>query len=165
MPLNVSMKNESLYESSRQGDVERIRAFLESSSALNEPDPKTGMTLLHYACHGEQAKIVELLCMDPRQNINAQDNDGWTALHFAADRGSSEIVSNLIKIGANGTIADTFRKTPLHYVAGNGNYSVAQLMVTAFPQTRNMKSLSEKTPYDLALANHRDNVLGILDPR
>mmetsp|Transcript_33421 Transcript_33421/g.52255 ORF Transcript_33421/g.52255 Transcript_33421/m.52255 type:complete len:158 (-) Transcript_33421:8-481(-) len=146
----------SIYLSSQQGDVHRISAFLASSNSINDPNPANGMSILHYACFGNQLTILQLLCKDPRLHLNLQDSEGWTALHFAADRGLTEITSFLIAQGADGSVQDKLKKTPLHYSAANGHLKVTQMLLDSFPYTAHVESISGKTPYDLAMLRGQD---------
>lgn len=47
-------------------------------------------------------------------NINSKDEDGFTALHLAADRGHLEIVKLLIDAGADLDIKTDDEETALH---------------------------------------------------
>jgi ankyrin repeat protein len=57
-----------------------------------------GRTLLHHAViNGDFNALIELL--DYGSEKNAQDDNGWTALHFAAQNRHSTIVMELLKRG------------------------------------------------------------------
>jgi hypothetical protein len=51
-------------------------------------------------------------------NINAVNKCGSSALHYAAENGSSDLVDLLIKTGANPYLRDVWGRTPLHAATG-----------------------------------------------
>ena len=79
-------------------------------------------TKLHNAC-GEQGDLIEvmrLLCA-VCNNINAQNNWGNTALHFACLYGHSDIVKALMLKGADETITNDLKETPALVAEKNGH--------------------------------------------
>jgi ankyrin repeat protein len=48
-----------------------------------------------------------------RPDLDAQDKNGWTALHFAAQEGDAEVVELLIAAGASLNVRDKYGNTPL----------------------------------------------------
>ena len=46
-------------------------------------------------------------------DVNLQDDDGWTALHFAAQNFNEEIIKLLLDNGANPNLKDTYGNTPI----------------------------------------------------
>src|SRR5215510_10332222 len=58
--------------------------------------------------------------IDKRVDVNAVQADGTTALHWAVDRESVEIVRLLIRAGANVKAANRYGATPLWLAALNG---------------------------------------------
>ena len=74
---------------------------------------KTGITPLHKACFSTKrlAEILKLIYLDC-QNVNVQDNNGETPLHFACKLGNRDVVEALMLGGADETIANDELKTP-----------------------------------------------------
>ena len=63
--------------------------------------------------------------------IDREDMDGSTALHWASSRGGKigeELVSMLVKRGANPNRADNEGLTPLHIAANNGNLPAVKML-------------------------------------
>lgn len=56
-------------------------------------------------------------------NLGAQDEEGATALHFAAREGHTAIVDRLFLMGAEAAL-DHWGRTPLHDAAENGQLKV-----------------------------------------
>lgn len=75
------------------------------------PDPET---LHDWATQGDTEKVAAMLAT---ADVNARDESGCTPLHFAADRGSKEMVALLIAHGADINAVDEDGSTALHYAA------------------------------------------------
>ncbi|WP_067665904.1 ankyrin repeat domain-containing protein [Nocardia miyunensis] len=58
-----------------------------------------GRSLLHYAAlEGDLAEVERLLATE---DVNLPDSEGWTPLHFAANRGRPQVVERLLDAGAD----------------------------------------------------------------
>ena len=73
------------------------------------------VTPIMLACHTGNTLMVKTLCtMAVRLNIDAQDENGWTALHYAVYANAPEIISFLLNTwGANRNIRDYKRAKPI----------------------------------------------------
>jgi ankyrin repeat protein len=78
------------------------------------------MDFFDFAQTGNAEKITELLALvkedERRSFVNQHDHTDkeWTALHWAAFYGKSEVVEILIKNGADVNVIGKFRQSPLH---------------------------------------------------
>src|ERR1041385_4386595 len=61
--------------------------------------------------------------------IDARDREGRTALFYAVQAGDSEIVSHLIRLGANVNAQDKNLETPLHLAAREYRPEMAALLL------------------------------------
>nr|XP_014348184.1 PREDICTED: espin-like protein [Latimeria chalumnae] len=61
-------------------------------------------------------------------DLSAQDNEGATALHFAARAGHFRILERLLRMGAK-SITDYWGGTPLHDAAENGELECCQFLI------------------------------------
>src|SRR5262249_29184941 len=69
---------------------------------------------LHFAVNNGNLEIVQLILDDGNDSfIDAQINDGCTALHLAVLKGHFEIVEELLKRGADLNILNNDGNTPL----------------------------------------------------
>ena len=57
-------------------------------------------------------------------NVNATEADGFTALHWAAQRNDMQLVELLLGAGANAKASTRYNITPLYLAAVNGNGAV-----------------------------------------
>jgi|GEM_PF-861530 len=61
--------------------------------------------------------------------IDAADEDGKTALHWAADNAQADVARLVIALGADVHARDRLGRTPLHYAAAAGQLNVIELLL------------------------------------
>jgi hypothetical protein len=83
---------------------------------------------LHLAAWTKQPKLVKKLISNGAET-NAQDDSGWTPLHFSALVGCKDSVSLLLEHGANPTVRDNFLQTPLMVACKGGSVPVIDLLI------------------------------------
>ena len=66
---------------------------------------------------------------DKSTNINAQEEMGCTALHFAAFEGHTDLVRLLLQHDANVSVRDNNGRTALHFTAAKGYVKIAELLL------------------------------------
>jgi ankyrin repeat protein len=64
-------------------------------------------------------------------NLNTMSNDGYTALHKAAESGSCEIAQLLLDRGADASLANSEGNTPLKLAIKNKQDEVTKLLTPA----------------------------------
>jgi len=64
-------------------------------------------------------------------DVNAQEADGFTALHWAAQRNNSDLVDLLIAAGANVKSSSRYHVTPLYLACNNGNAAIVERLLKA----------------------------------
>jgi ankyrin repeat protein len=75
-----------------------------------------------------QSFISVLLRLDPRFDVNAQDIDGYTPLHFASAASESQTF-NLLRAGANLNAKSFNLRTPLHCAARARQSSIIAMLL------------------------------------
>ena len=85
-------------------------------------------TLLHKAC--ERSNVIEARKLVSRcfQLIDVQNNAGDTPLHIACRNGHSKTVETLMLAGANETITNDRRHTPLQLAKSRGYITLLRLL-------------------------------------
>jgi hypothetical protein len=86
-----------------------------------------GRTALHCACYLDSYDTAEIL-VRWKFPVDEQDNDGCTALHYAATNADKNTVELLLAAGADESICNALMKTPLDVATTN---SVRKLLLTA----------------------------------
>lgn len=96
-------------------DLQALRLMSKRHGALCAFLDRDGRNALMHAVLAEQSslEVVEFLLHQgcPPNHIDARQ--GWTALHFAAQAGKTEIASVLLESGADPNIQDAFGNSPL----------------------------------------------------
>jgi len=99
---------------------------------------------------GDRMKLLYLLDLLARGNkLDARDNVGSTALHYAAESGNADIAHVLIEARADVNALDKQGSTPLHYAAKMGHESVARALLK-FHADLNAVNSHGYTPYAMA---------------
>ncbi|CAG4944840.1 unnamed protein product [Colias eurytheme] len=97
---------------------------------LSEMDWERG--IWNAAFSGDKDKVLYLIdrAKNVSEVVNAQDNAGYTALHYAARNGHDDICKLLIAKGAQIDIQTKSGKaTPLHRAAAAGKLSTVKLLI------------------------------------
>lgn len=79
--------------------------------SLLDPKDMHGQNLLIKAVDGQQQQTIQLL-IDNSVDVNAQDNVGKTALHYAVEHDVPEIAERLVCADGNLNIKDNFGRIP-----------------------------------------------------
>ncbi|KAK0478251.1 acyl CoA binding protein-domain-containing protein [Armillaria novae-zelandiae] len=104
------------------------RGFGITVSSMAGPVEVVADDLHGLAVSNQIAKLAALVSGEPRPDLDAQDEYGYTALHLAADRGNTAIVKILLDHGANAILKDSdgFSASELARIAGHSD--VVQLL-------------------------------------
>ena len=96
-------------------------------------------------------------------DIGVAQGDGMTALHWAAERGDTELAQLLIYAGANvSAVTRIGLYTPLHLAAKSGNAAVAKAIIDAGADVNAKANPSGATPMHLAASAGSDAVINLL---
>ena len=112
-------------------------------------------------------KLLETLDGGSKTAIDAQDLEGWTALHYAVWNGLLYSTEALIQMGADVNVqARGRRSTPLHFAGGMGHLGVVQCLLShgANPLARDEDGW---TPSDVAarmMSSEMENQNGPVAP-
>ena len=75
-----------------------LAALLLGTLANVQATPEQDLQLIDAAKDGDLVKVKELIAAGA--DVNAKDDDGWTALMYAAEKGYTEIIEILKAAGA-----------------------------------------------------------------
>ncbi|MFK4087511.1 ankyrin repeat domain-containing protein [Kribbella sp. NPDC020789] len=95
---------------------------------MNESDPYLRTDLHYAALENDVARLAS--CLDEGCEVDAQDIQGFTALHLACQENATEAAGMLLDRGASLSVANRFGNTPLFVAVANskGNGELIPLL-------------------------------------
>jgi ankyrin repeat protein len=111
-------------------DIDDIEPLVRGGADINARNEE-GLTLLQMAVRDRMEDIAEILLrLGADVNLKAHQN-GYTALHYAADKGDEDLVSLLLTHKADPNITDRRKQSPLHIAADGGEEDIVKKLVAA----------------------------------
>jgi uncharacterized protein len=109
--------------------------------------------------HKDKQAVLSLL--KAHADVNAAQNDGATALHWAAYLEDADTVALLIRSGANVKAANNYGITPLSLASENGNAAIIQQLLKAGADPNGTVRAAE-TPLMLAARTGKVDAVNVL---
>ncbi|XP_052599245.1 ankyrin repeat domain-containing protein 55 isoform X1 [Peromyscus californicus insignis] len=137
------------------GWLEGCVSLLRNGAKHNIPD-KNGRLPLHAATAEPDVRLlIVLLQQSSPGEINHQDTEGMTPLHWAAFHNRPQHTQMLLKKGADPTLLDKDFKTALHWAAQSGNRVLCSIILSHHqgPSIINCDDESGKTCVHIAAAS------------
>ena len=116
----------SVHLSARHGDIEALDGWVKRNRANVHFRKKNRATPLHWAAETDQAEAAELL-LNHGADKTARTDGGWTPLHSAAAKGSTNVIMLLLKRRA-AVNAISQSGTPLDFAKGYRQPEAAALL-------------------------------------
>ncbi|KAH9087605.1 hypothetical protein LEN26_019938 [Aphanomyces euteiches] len=147
--------------------------LLSRGASVNKPDME-GQLPLHWAARFKYIDMLKLH-LDYEAKVNAQcrvslkidhnqanfQQKGYTALHWASDRGHFQIVRELLARGADDNIRDKFGETPLKLASNNGNLDIFELLFNAKAEANLAKKVEAPMSVQQAIESIRSEMTDI----
>ena len=129
------------------GSFAAVKVLLDKNSI----DSRYGRTPLHWAVWRGEEVAVELL-LQKDVNVEAQGNDGLSALHLAAGSGCDSTIEFLgQRLGADINARTKGGQTALHLACAGGYDSTAQLLIREFKADKSLRDNVSKTALQLLI--------------
>lgn len=154
--------------------LDALRPVIEAGADLNARNAQ-GCTALMLACRVDEevkkipASSQALLeaakaLLKAGACVDLVDNDGRSALHYAAYLGSTEIVEMLLSKGSLSTLnlPDNDRKMPLTVAVEFDHPEAVSLLLSAGASQRDVKGADTPCPFRLAVVKRHEKALRIL---
>ena len=122
------MEHTNLHFAAENGHRGAVSFLLRGGAVVNAKDT-AGNTPLFSACRGGHEEVVCTLLEANGAEINARNHRGWTALHLAAVKGHTGVVSILVDRGAEVNAESTKGWTPLLVASGSGHAGVVSTLL------------------------------------
>lgn len=126
--LSNSVLGGDILGAAERGELDSVRALLESDPQLLNVIDQGGYTPLHKAAYNGHVEIVEYL-ISKGADLNALSNSGSTPLHGAAFHGHPDAVRALIEKGAEIDIKNNGGYTPFLGACAGGRFDAASLLI------------------------------------
>nr|XP_033813554.1 ankyrin repeat domain-containing protein 55 [Geotrypetes seraphini] len=111
------------------GWLEGCLSLLRNGAKQNIPD-KNGRLPLHAATAESDVRLLTVLLQQSTlSEINHQDNEGMTSLHWAAFHNRPSHSQALLQKGADPTLVDKDFKTALHWAVQSGNRILCSIIL------------------------------------
>ena len=123
------------------------------------PSPGFASPLMAAAHQGDMATVRRLI--ERQDDLDARDDDGYTALMYAANAGEEEIVTALLAAGADVNAADSQRSTPLMFAAQHDHPRLVHPLLAAGANP-NVRGIHGLTALGFAQQNGHQRVAAIL---
>ena len=153
-------KNTMFHVAAQERHIDVLEMLIERGNFdVNQRDSE-GATAMHCVFYepdehfsvdrNDHIEVVKFL-MNSGAKVNCADKpDEWTALHYAACKGHSEVAAALIEFGkANVQAVSAYDRTPLHIAAEEGNIEVAKLLLENNANV-NAEGMGKLTAFHLA---------------
>lgn len=92
----IDDSDKNCFDSCKEGSVERLKEYLAKNPKLINQTDENGMTMAMWACDRGHLEILKLLS-DKGADLNKQDSDGQTALHYSCSNDQVKLVEFLVK--------------------------------------------------------------------
>eukprot|EP01090_Pellita_catalonica_P002029 TRINITY_DN11714_c0_g1_i2.p1 TRINITY_DN11714_c0_g1~~TRINITY_DN11714_c0_g1_i2.p1 ORF type:complete len:967 (-),score=196.34 TRINITY_DN11714_c0_g1_i2:122-2614(-) len=114
-PVSVSLLEESMRESVREGNSDGVRRLLRQGVSCRSQD-RYGNSALHIACLQGNGYLVQLLLTEGSADLHLTNHLGKTPTHMVS---SSQCLSALLAVGGPTLLyaLDNSSRTPLHYIS------------------------------------------------
>ncbi|XP_055531768.1 uncharacterized protein LOC129722390 [Wyeomyia smithii] len=153
--IATSDKWTALHFAARNGDIEIITQLVKAGVNVDAVAPNNGTALMVAIDSGHIAAAEYLLTVT--KNITAAETgDGYTALHYAANKGQTKIVQQLVDLGVDVDSATSSEyddgETALHCAASGGHLGVLSQLI-ALGANPDITTESGETALMLSLTN------------
>ena len=129
-------------------------------SPSNNQDNQKNRELLIISKKGDKEKLLELISSN-KININYQNENGWSALHFASNEGSSKIVDILIKSKIDVNLKTNEKKTALHISCFRGYFDISKLLIEN-GATINVRDNEKNLPIHICASQGHDELINYI---
>ncbi len=159
--IDELFRSEDLSDEYLIGSIKSIEALCSDKQYISDMAlvNKLELTLLQYASWKGFASLVERLLETYPDHLNKRANNGSTALHFAAEKGSVECITLLNNSSSSMRIQNNDGRTALHTAAFNGHRECIELLCKLDPELIKMQDNKGETAlHRSAINDHRDCV-------
>ncbi len=128
--------------------AEIVKMLIGAGVDVNWQDKRNGgRSYMHELAYWGRIDIARIL-IDAGANLDLQDDNGETPLHWAARHNKMKFTQFLLDMGANPDIQDKKGWTPLHLALWNNRLKIARMLIGAGART-DIQDNEGRLPYEL----------------
>lgn len=154
-----------LFLAATEGRKAVVELLIEKKSNLTTVNNR-GESLLHQAVIGGDLDILDTILVLNEINLNSQDNEGNTVMHFVAlqkpKKNLLEICQKLMEDGATASLKNDYHKTPYHIAVASSLYDLIKTMLRKRKDGVDIRDNFGHTPLQIALDRNLTNIFEIL---
>ncbi|KAJ0393932.1 hypothetical protein P43SY_002879 [Pythium insidiosum] len=152
-PMNLpsldSVKLHPIHWACSTGNLAALKAFVRLGVEINTADDTKHRTPLLIAAQNGFPLLVMFL-VKHGADVTLVDIDQDSAIHWAAYKGATEIVSVFQYLGLSSDAPDRYGQTPLHLAAMRGELATVQYLVEELDSDLDVRDAQGRTPIQLA---------------
>lgn len=115
------------YQVDHEARLQCVKLLLAAGHEAGFRD-RFGETALMRACKSAPIEVVETLLQQNEAKLDEADNDGWTPLFYATNRGDVQLVEYLLALGADTTRTDKRNRRPYMIAMEKGFAELTDLL-------------------------------------
>lgn len=120
-----------VHHAARRGCSQILQLLIDAGAIIDSRDPLPGWTPLVTCIEVSQDLPCVVTLLNAGADVNTHDDNGATALHYAATRHDSKLVGLLLESGAALNARDSSGQLPLHWALRAGDDEAAQRFLSA----------------------------------
>jgi ankyrin repeat protein len=140
-------------------DVNQVKAEIEKGSNPSQLNPSSFDPAVLAINAQAPVATIKYLLDQPGNSPDKLTHDGRTYLHWAANRGNTEVMEYLFSKGAKANVVDSHGATPLTFAAGSGQPNIQVYDIFAAHGVNLKKEVNQDGANALLLAVSNDKDL------
>ena len=112
--------------------------------------------------HGNERIAIKVIDEDRNTDVNAKDENGMTALHYAAEKDYQLLVARLLRQDIDVNVRNAVGSTALFWAAKRGSYGVVEKLLKHKAIDVNVKGAGDATPLKAAATEENDRIVELL---
>ncbi|DBA05283.1 TPA: hypothetical protein N0F65_007445 [Lagenidium giganteum] len=149
LPSEDTVKLHPIHWACSSGNLVALKTFVKLGVDINTADVTKNRTPLLLAAQNGFPLLV-MYCVKNGADVTIVDIDKDSAIHWAAYKGATEIVSMFQYLGLQTDEPDRYGQTPLHLAAMRGELATVQYLVEELDSNLHVLDAQGRTPLQLA---------------
>ena len=118
----------ALHYFAENGSYELVKSVADMGIDINLKTNK-GKNCLHIASENGHLDLCRKLISKHDVNVQIPEYDGWTPLHFFAEKSSYELIKTVVDMGIDINLKTDDGKNCLHIAADHGKFSLCRMLI------------------------------------